>query len=66
MGEVAELKKMIDEKKEKEFEPIIFETKPKDPPKSIFDVDDVVKVGEDTSSLPNDTSSNGGKKVIIL
>jgi len=64
---------MIDEKKEKEFEPIIFETKPKDPPKSIFDVDDVVKVQEDTSSssMSNDTSdtsssSSGSKKVIIL
>jgi DNA-directed RNA polymerase II subunit RPB2 len=73
IDDVSELKKMIDEKKEKEFEPIIFETKPKDPPKSIFDVDDVVKVQEDTSSssMSNDTSdtsssSSGSKKVIIL
>jgi hypothetical protein len=70
IDEVSKLKEMIDEKKEKEFEPIIFETKPKDPPKSIFDVEDeVVKNDEDTSSssTSNDTSSsNGGKKVIIL
>ena len=66
MGEVAALKEMIDEKKEKEFEPIIFETKPKDPPKSIFDAEEPTKVGEDTTSLPNDTSSSGSKKVIIL
>jgi DNA-directed RNA polymerase II subunit RPB2 len=73
IDEVSKLKEMIDEKKEKEFEPIIFETKPKDPPKSIFDVDDVVKVDEDTSSssMSNDTSdtsssSSGAKKVIIL
>ena len=61
---------MIDEKKEKEFEPIIFETKPKDPPKTIFDVDDVVKVDEDTSSSSStsdtSSSSSGSKKVIIL
>jgi hypothetical protein len=73
IDEVSKLKEMIDEKKEKEFEPIIFETKPKEPPKSIFDVDDVVKVDEDTSSssMSNDTSdtsssSSGSKKVIIL
>jgi len=73
IDEVSKLKEMLDEKKEKEFEPIIFETKPKDPPKSIFDVDDVVKVDEDTtsSSTSNDTtdtssSSSGAKKVIIL
>jgi hypothetical protein len=70
IDDVSELKKMIDEKKEKEFEPIIFETKPKDPPKSIFDVDDVVKVDEDTSSSSStsdtSSSSSGSKKVIIL
>ena len=69
IDEVSKLKEMIDEKKEKEFEPIIFETKPKDPPKSIFDVEDeVVKNDQDTSSssTSNDTSSNDGKKVIIL
>jgi DNA-directed RNA polymerase II subunit RPB2 len=70
IDEVSKLKEMIDEKKEKEFEPIIFETKPKDPPKTIFDVDDVVKVDEDTtssSSTSNTSSSSSGlKKVIIL
>jgi hypothetical protein len=71
IDEVSKLKEMIDEKKEKEFEPIIFETKPKDPPKSIFDVEEDVKVDEDTSSsssTSNDTSSSssGAKKVIIL
>jgi hypothetical protein len=55
------------------LEPIIFETKPKEPPKTIFDVDDVVKIDEDTStsSTSNDTSdtssgSSGAKKVILL
>ena len=73
IDEVSKLKEMIDEKKEKEFEPIIFETKPKEPPKSIFDVEEDVKVDEDTtsSSTSNDTSdtsssSSGAKKVIIL
>jgi DNA-directed RNA polymerase II subunit RPB2 len=73
IDEVSKLKEMIDEKKEKEFEPIIFETKPKEPPKSIFDVEEDVKVEEDTtsSSTSNDTSdtsssSSGAKKVIIL
>ena len=69
IDEVSKLKEMIDEKKEKEFEPIMFETKPKDPPKSIFDVEEDVKVDEDTSSssTSNDTSSSSGsKKVIIL
>ena len=70
IDDVSELKKMIDEKKEKEFEPIIFETKPKDPHKTIFDVDDVVKVDEDTSSSSStsdtSSSSSGSKKVIIL
>jgi DNA-directed RNA polymerase beta subunit len=71
IDEVSKLKEMIDEKKEKEFEPIIFETKPKDPPKSIFDVEEDVKIDEDTSSsstsTSNDTSSSSGaKKVIIL
>jgi hypothetical protein len=73
IDEVSKLKEMIDEKKEKEFEPIIFETKPKEQPKSIFDVEEDVKVQEDTSSssTSNDTSdtssgSSGAKKVIIL
>jgi hypothetical protein len=71
--EVSKLKEIIDKEKEKEFEPIIFETKPKEPPKTIFDVDDVVKIDEDTStsSTSNDTSdtssgSSGAKKVILL
>ena len=73
IDEVSKLKEMLDEKKEKEFEPIIFETKPKKEPKSIFDVEEDVKVEEDTSSSSssNDTSdtssgSSGAKKVIIL
>jgi DNA-directed RNA polymerase II subunit RPB2 len=75
IDEVSKLKEIIDKEKEKEFEPIMFETKPKDPPKTIFDVDDVVKIDEeDTSSsstsTTNDTSStsssNGAKKVILL
>lgn len=71
IDEVSKLKEIIDEKKEKEFEPIIFETKPKEPPKTIFDVEDVVKVDEDTSSstTTDDTSSSsssGAKKVILL
>ena len=69
IDEVSKLKEMIDEKKEKEFEPIIFETKPKEPTKTIFDVEETVKNDEDTSSSSssNDTSSSSGsKKVIIL
>jgi DNA-directed RNA polymerase beta subunit len=70
IDEVTKLKEIIDKEKEKEFEPIMFETKPKDPPKSIFDVDDVVKVDEDTSSSSStsdtSSSSSGAKKVIIL
>jgi len=71
MDDVSKLKEMIDEKKEKDFEPIIFETKSKDPPKSIFDAEEkVVKNDEDTSSssTSNETSSSssGAKKVIIL
>ena len=70
IDEVSKLKEMIDEKKEKEFEPIIFETKPKDPPKSIFDVDDEKNEQDTNGSYTTDetsnTSSNGDKKVIIL
>ena len=71
IDEVSKLKEMIDEKKEKEFEPIMFETKPKDPPKSIFDVEEeVIKNDEDTSSSSTSneasSSSSGSKKVIIL
>ena len=71
IDDVSKLKEMIDEKKEKDFEPIMFETKPKDPPKSIFDVEEeVIKNDEDTSSssTSNETSSSssGAKKVIIL
>jgi len=75
IDEVSKLKEIIDKEKEKEFEPIQFEIKRKDPPKTIFDVDtDVVKVDEDTSSSStNDTSSSssgdsgsGEKKVIRI